>query len=96
MSIDKKTIEKLEKLSLLKLSLTEKTSLIPELEKIIGMVDKLSEVDTEGIVPLNNVNNHKQTLRKDLAQNTLSKEEALSNAKHSDENFFIVPKVISS
>lgn len=95
MKIDSHTIEKLEQLSMLKLSEDEKQSLIPELEKLVEMIDKLGELDTSQIQPLKNVNNHKQELRQDIANNSLSKTDALKNAKSKHQDFFLVPKVIS-
>jgi len=94
MSIDAKTIEKLEELSMLSLSHTEKEALKDHLDKLITMIDKLSEVDTESVQPLRNVNNHKQVLREDVAENSLSKAAALSNATTAAKDFFVVPKVI--
>lgn len=94
MAIDNSTIVKLEELAMLKLAAAEKESLKVDLSKLIKMFDKLSEVDTSGIAPLKNINNHKQELREDKVIESITKEEALSNSKKATSDYFVVPKVI--
>jgi len=94
MEVDNELIKRLESLSMLSLSQTERDNLKPEIKKMITMVDKLSELDTSGITPLTNVNNHTQVLRSDKVDNMLSNSEALGNTKHKTGVYFKVPKVI--
>jgi len=51
-------------------------------------------VDTTAYEPCRQINDHAQELRKDQVTSNLSKEAALSNAKHTSDGFFLVPKVI--
>lgn len=94
MAISNSTIEKLEELAMLKLDDSEKESLKEDLDKLIQMFDKLSELDTSGVTPLKNINNHKQELREDKVVHSISKAEALGNAKKATADYFVVPKVI--
>jgi aspartyl-tRNA(Asn)/glutamyl-tRNA(Gln) amidotransferase subunit C len=58
------------------------------------MVDKLSEVDTNGVEPLVYMHEEKNVLRKDKINNVLDRNTGLSNALHKEGPYFAVPKVI--
>ena len=65
-----------------------------DLKKMIGFVDKLSEIDTENIEPLIYMSEEVNVLRNDTLIENLSKEKALENAPQKDSDYFLVPKVI--
>jgi aspartyl-tRNA(Asn)/glutamyl-tRNA(Gln) amidotransferase subunit C len=65
-----------------------------ELNMILHYVDKLNEVDTEGVEPLNTIHDQINVLRADVAHTPISNEEALKNAPDKQDRFFKVPKVI--
>ncbi|MEP7323571.1 MAG: Asp-tRNA(Asn)/Glu-tRNA(Gln) amidotransferase subunit GatC [Saprospiraceae bacterium] len=94
MQVDSALILKLESLALLELSEDERVMLQKDLEHIIGMVDKLQEIDTTGLEPLIHLGNYQSILREDQVKGQLSREDALSNADIKDEKYFLVPKVI--
>ena len=94
MKIDKDLVLKLEKLSRLELSETEREQIQSDLNKILKMVEKLDELDTKNVEPLLHVSEGQNVLREDEIKNQISREEALSNAPKSDEKYFKVPKVI--
>ncbi len=58
----------------------ELESIKGDMEKIIGFMDKLSEVDTEDVEPLIFMNEKVNVLREDKVDQTLTKEDALLNA----------------
>ena len=72
----------------------EKEAIKMDLQKMIGFIDKLKELDTTGIEPLMHMSNEVNVLRDDEIGNMLSRNEALKNAPHHDNNYFKVPKVI--
>lgn len=72
----------------------EREEIKADLEKMIGFVDKLKELDTTGIEPLLHITNEVNVLREDVPGNMLTKEEALQNAALHNDDFFLVPKVI--
>jgi aspartyl-tRNA(Asn)/glutamyl-tRNA(Gln) amidotransferase subunit C len=72
----------------------ELDSIKGDMEKIIGFMDKLSEIDTENVEPLIFMNEKVNVLREDVSNQTLSKEDALSNAPKSDSDYFRIPKVL--
>ncbi len=94
MQVDDALIEKLSKLSLLQFNEAEKEEIKSDLQKMIGFVDKLQELDTTGIEPLLHMSDEVNVLREDVPGNMLTREEALKNAPHHDGQYFKVPKVI--
>lgn len=72
----------------------EKEEIKADLEKMIGFVDKLKELDTTGVEPLLHITNEVNVLRNDVPGNMLTKAEALQNAPWHNNDFFLVPKVI--
>ena len=94
MQVDDALIEKLAQLSMLKFNEAEKEEIKADLQKMIGFIDKLQELDTTGVEPLMHMSDEVNVLRDDVSGNMLSRSEALQNAPHHDEQYFKVPKVI--
>ena len=94
MQIDKNLILKLETLARLELSDIEREKLQGSLNDILKMVEKLDELNTEGVEPLVYINEDVNVLRDDVVKNELSRADALSNAPSQNGTFFKVPKVI--
>ena len=65
-----------------------------DLKKIISFVDKLSEIDTEGVEPLTYLSEEVNVLRTDEIANQVSQEDALKNAPQKDSDYFKVPTVL--
>ena len=95
MEINMATIYKLSALSKLEFNEQEKLTLQVELQKMLDFVEKLNEVDTEGIEPLMHISNQYDVFRKDEVAGNFSVNEALLNANNKNEQFFLVPKVIN-
>ena len=96
MKIDLDTINHLAKLARLKLREEEAAALRNDLEKMIGFVETLQHLNTDDVEPLLHMTEEINRLRKDHAINLPYREEALQQAAHKDEQFFLVPKVIKS
>ncbi len=94
MKIDRALILKLEKLSKLSLSEKEREEMTGELEAMLGMVDKLSEADTEGVEPLVHVLDAVNVLRNDEPGEPSDRSEVLDNAPKADGEFFLVPNMM--
>jgi aspartyl-tRNA(Asn)/glutamyl-tRNA(Gln) amidotransferase subunit C len=62
---------------------------------MISFVEKLQEVNTSGIEPLQHMSFEINKLREDKVHPSLTREEGLSNAAVKDEHFFLVPKAIN-
>lgn len=96
MQINKNLISKLEKLSKLKLSEEERDSITGDLNNILQMIEKLDEIDTEGVEPLVYVSGTVNRLRADQVENQVTTKEALKNGPDVESPYFKVPKVIKS
>ena len=68
--------------------------LVPELNNILGWVEQLGEVDTDGVEPLTAVIEQKLRLRDDAVTDGDCRDEILANAPDAQHGFFAVPKVI--
>ena len=58
-------------------------------------MDQLNTVDTDGVEPLIFMSDSVNVLREDIAQITISKEQALKNAPKKDSDYFRIPKVLT-
>lgn len=94
MEVNKDLILKLEKLARLELSETERSAIQKDLGNILVMVDKLNELDTDGVEPLVYISDEQNTLRDDEIKHQVSRVEAMKNAPNTDGSFFRVPKII--
>ena len=72
----------------------EKDAIKSDLEKIIGFMGQLNEVDTSNVEPLIFMSDEVNRLREDVPQITISHEEALRNAPKKDSDYFRIPKVL--
>lgn len=94
MQVDDALIDKLSRLAMLQFNDQERVDIKNDLQKMIGFVDKLKELDTTGVEPLLHMSPETNKLRADNPGPMLTTEEALLNAPLHDEHFFKVPKVI--
>lgn len=94
MELNKEMVAKLAKLAQLEFNPAEAESIRNDLQQMIGFVEKLNEIDTEGILPLTHISKTENSLREDVVQGSVDTETALSNAPERLEQFFTVPKVI--
>jgi aspartyl-tRNA(Asn)/glutamyl-tRNA(Gln) amidotransferase subunit C len=94
MKIDNELVDKLAELSKLEFDEQGKEVIKKDLQKILNLVEKLGEIDVEGVEPLIYMTDEKNILRKDLVKDTVTKDEALLNAPQRDSDYFKVPKVI--
>jgi len=94
MKIDDKMISYLEESSRLEFSDKEKSCLADELEKIMNGINKLSELNTEGVAECCHVFDNKNVFREDTIQPSFDRELILQNAPARNEEFFIAPKTV--
>jgi aspartyl-tRNA(Asn)/glutamyl-tRNA(Gln) amidotransferase subunit C len=95
MKIDNELVDKLSKLAKLEFDENTTEGLKKDLQKIVDLVEKLKEIDVEGVEPLIYMTDEQNVLRKDSVKDTVSKDDALLNAPLRDSDYFKVPKVIS-
>lgn len=93
MQIDEKLLQKLEKLSALKLTDDEKNKVLNDMHEILEFAEVMGEVDLNGIKDLSSISNSYTPLREDCVIQNDVKDIILENAK-SEDGYFIVPKII--
>jgi aspartyl-tRNA(Asn)/glutamyl-tRNA(Gln) amidotransferase subunit C len=94
MIINQDTVEKIAHLARLELTGDEKQAMIADMNKILGFMDKLNEIDTTGVEPLVYMTNEVNIFREDVIKHEITREEALLNAPKQDGEYFLVAKVI--
>ena len=94
MKINNKLIQDIAKLSKLKFDDSAEEKMKADLEKMLDFVDKLNEIDTEGIDPLIYMSEEVNVLREDKVTEETSQEDALKNAPEKDSDYFKVPTVL--
>ena len=94
MKITNKLIQDIAALAKLEFDEQSAEQMKADLEKIIGFVDKLSEIDTEGVDPLIYLSEEVNVLREDEIKAVVSQAEALKNAPEKDSDYFKVPTVL--
>jgi aspartyl-tRNA(Asn)/glutamyl-tRNA(Gln) amidotransferase subunit C len=94
MTPDNALIEKLSRLSMLQFSKDEAEELKAELGKMISFIDKLRELNLDGVEPLTQMGEGTNLFREDEAEATISRQEAMTNANAHEKGYFTVPKMI--
>lgn len=92
--IDVKTVEEIAHLARLEFNDQAKVEIVNDLNRIIGFVEKLNELNTDNVEPLIYMTDEKNILREDEPEITITQKEALKNAPRKDSDYFKVPKVI--
>lgn len=96
MKLTKKEVDHVAKLARLALTEEEKEQLAGQLNDILAYVDKLNQLDTEGVEPLAHVFPAVNVFREDEVRPSLPIEEVLRNAPDKEGRFFKVPSVLES
>jgi aspartyl-tRNA(Asn)/glutamyl-tRNA(Gln) amidotransferase subunit C len=94
MSVNTDQVRHIARLARIKMSDEEVEALVPELNNILGWIEQLGEVDTDGVEPLTAVIENKLRLRDDVVNDGDCRDEVLANAPGAEHGFFAVPKVI--
>lgn len=94
MKIDRDLILKLEKLSRLELSEEQRSKMQTDLGKMLGMVEKLDEINLADVDPLLHMTPNTNVSRSDEVRNQMDTKAAMENAPDGTDKYFKVPKVI--
>ena len=92
--IDDETIENVCILAKLFLSDEAKEKAKEDMQKMLDYVEKLDELDTEGVEPLSHIFGDQNVFREDVVTNGDNKEAMLANAPKAKEGQYQVPKTI--
>lgn len=94
MKISAEMVEYVATLSRLRVSDEQKEKTIDGLNSIIGYMDVLNNIDTDGIEPMSHAFKVKNVFREDEVKPSFDREELLKGAAKHDEEAFIVPKAV--
>ena len=94
MNITVAEVEHVARLARLELTPEEKELFAGQMGAILGYVEKLKELNTDGIVPTSHAVPMENAFREDAVQPSIGTEKALANAPERSGTFFAVPKVI--
>ncbi|MDJ0943185.1 MAG: Asp-tRNA(Asn)/Glu-tRNA(Gln) amidotransferase subunit GatC [Kiloniellales bacterium] len=94
MSVDRDTVAQIAKLARIRIEAEQMEPLAAELSNILGWIEQLNELDTEGVAPMTSVVEVEAPLRKDAVTDGDCRDQVLANAPEAAEGFFLVPKVV--
>lgn len=94
MSVDEDTVAQIAKLARIRLSEDQLAPLAGELSNILGWVEQLSELETEGVARMTGVVELRAPQRADVVNDGDCRDEVVANAPESTDGFFVVPKVV--
>jgi len=94
MSVDLATVKRVAKLARIAVTDEEAAKMEGELNTILGFVEQLNEVDVDGVEPMTSVMPMEMKKRADAVTDGGKADDITANAPASEENFFLVPKVV--
>jgi aspartyl-tRNA(Asn)/glutamyl-tRNA(Gln) amidotransferase subunit C len=94
MSLDAAAVARIARLARIRLTEEEQTHLAAELSQVLGWVDELRQVDTEGVEPMTSVVGARLRTRPDVVDLGSNRDDILANATEPMAGFFTVPKVV--
>lgn len=94
MSVDDTTVRRIARLARIKIEEQDVAGLRRELSGILDWVEQLNEVNTDDVAPMTRVADHKLKKRQDEVTDGEIADAIVKNAPMSEDNYFVVPKVV--
>jgi aspartyl-tRNA(Asn)/glutamyl-tRNA(Gln) amidotransferase subunit C len=94
MSVDIKTVRRVARLARIAVTDEDAERMSGELNRILGFVEQLNEVDVSGVEPMTSVIPIEMKKRQDVVSDGDKPGDIIANAPAAAENFFLVPKVV--
>lgn len=94
MSVDAATVKRIGRLARIRIEDDEVAGYQAELNAILGFVEQLGEVDVAGVEPMTSVTPMQLRRRDDVVTDGNYAEKIVGNAPLTEDNFFMVPKVV--
>ena len=92
--LNAQTVSQIANLARLSLNDTQSAEYAQSLNKILGMMETLKGIDTEGVEPLKSPFDHAQPLREDVVSETNHREQYQAVAPAVQDGLYLVPRVI--
>jgi aspartyl-tRNA(Asn)/glutamyl-tRNA(Gln) amidotransferase subunit C len=94
MSVDSDTVRRIAHLARIAVAEDEVEHLKGELNTMLAFVEQLAEVNVENVEPMTSVTPMAMKKRVDAVTDGGLAEDIVKNAPMSEDNFFLVPKVV--
>ena len=94
MKFDNDEIKKIAHLARISINESEAKKVSEKLEGILGLIDQMTQVNTENIEPMAHALDITQPLREDKVTEVDMREKSLKLSNETDQSLFIVPRVI--
>jgi aspartyl-tRNA(Asn)/glutamyl-tRNA(Gln) amidotransferase subunit C len=94
MSVDQKTVRRIARLARIAVADEDVPHLQGELNAILSFVEQLGEVDVDGVEPMTSVTPMAMKKRQDEVTDGGRPGDIVKNAPATEDNFFLVPKVV--
>jgi aspartyl-tRNA(Asn)/glutamyl-tRNA(Gln) amidotransferase subunit C len=94
MSVDQTTVRRIARLARIAVTDDEVPHLQGELNAILSFVEQLGEVDVDGVEPMTSVTPMAMKKREDVVTTGGCPDQIVRNAPATEDNFFLVPKVV--
>lgn len=94
MALDKDTVRNIATLARIRVQEDKLDTLAGELNNILGWIEQLNEVDTDGVAPMTSVAGSAPFTREDAITDGGCRDAVLANAPEETNGFFVVPKVV--
>ncbi|MBO22753.1 MAG: Asp-tRNA(Asn)/Glu-tRNA(Gln) amidotransferase GatCAB subunit C [Rhodospirillaceae bacterium] len=94
MALDTYTVRRIARLARIHVDDADLAPLADELNNILGWIEQLDEVDTDGVEPMTSAVEMVQRLRADEMNDGDLQDDVLANAPNAADGFFAVPKVV--
>jgi len=94
MALDKATVAHIATLARIEVPEADQEALAGELTGILGWIEQLGEVETDGVEPMTSVVEMTLPMREDLVADGDRRDAVLGNAPSAAKGFFVVPKVV--
>lgn len=94
MQVNDVLIDKLCLLSRLEFNANEKESVKNDLDNMLRFVEKINELNLDGVEPLVDISDNRNIFREDKVNETITRDEALKNVPNRINGFIQVPQVM--
>jgi aspartyl-tRNA(Asn)/glutamyl-tRNA(Gln) amidotransferase subunit C len=94
MSVDADTVRRIAHLARIAVAEDEVEHLKDELNAMLAFVEQLGELKVDGVEPMTSVTPMTMKKRTDAVTDGGIAEDIVRNAPSSDDNYFVVPKVV--
>lgn len=94
MNINRELLDKIAHLARLEFDEKDAEKMMADMTAMLNWVEKLNELDTEGVEPLTTMSHEVNNIREDKQGDHLDHTDALRSAPEKDATYFRVPKIL--